>query len=560
MLTKIIRDNKKLRIISLVAAIIVMTVIFVLSAQNGSDSDNVSITFTSLFLGGDLDFAAILNVLVREIAHAVEYAALGAPVYLFASTFPGKEKVKCILSFLFSSLYSVSDEIHQYFVPGRACQLDDVVVDSLGALLSIFVFYLILKALKKRDRERFIREQNEKAGERVINSFSAYIRNEKYEFVPEDMTEFKAFTDCAFKQKLMPMTVNGVRCDKIPEEAFTQLKMTAIRQVVSQSRRTDAFLNVYRKITEQGIIPLCVKGIVCRSLYPEPDSRSSGDEDLLVSADDFEKCASLLDSLGFCRDKNDAADFEIGFTNPDNGVRIELHKSLFSDREDFYNDFNSVLGNLFENKIQIDINGTVIYAPDWDRHFLYILLHSFKHFIQSGVGIRQICDLAIMAQKQKTDLNYIASVCENLGIFAYFNAVLAICCKYFGLDSTEVKKQVPLFDEKTDVEPMVNDMLCGGIYGSESKDRLHTSRMTEKSFSTSGGNNSLLLNSAFPPVRVLKERYKFLENKPWLLPAAWVMRIFAYLNSEHDFSKTVKTGKQRLEMMKKYNIIPNNKK
>lgn len=39
-------------------------------------------------------------------------------------------------------LYAASDELHQYFVPGRACQLRDVVIDGLGVLIGVLAGYL----------------------------------------------------------------------------------------------------------------------------------------------------------------------------------------------------------------------------------------------------------------------------------------------------------------------------------------------------------------------------------------------------------------------------------
>ncbi len=61
-------------------------------------------------------------------------------------------------SLLAAVLYSVSDEIHQYFVPGRACRIFDVGVDSLGALTGILAFVLavvIINSAVLRHRENF---------------------------------------------------------------------------------------------------------------------------------------------------------------------------------------------------------------------------------------------------------------------------------------------------------------------------------------------------------------------------------------------------------------------
>lgn len=44
------------------------------------------------------------------------------------------------LVFIIAVLYAASDELHQYFVPGRSCDLNDFITDCLGISLS-FIFY-----------------------------------------------------------------------------------------------------------------------------------------------------------------------------------------------------------------------------------------------------------------------------------------------------------------------------------------------------------------------------------------------------------------------------------
>jgi VanZ family protein len=61
-----------------------------------------------------------------------------------------------VVPWLLSSLYAVTDEIHQAFVPERACALMDVGIDSAGALFGCLLVLVIWKnsrGAKKQDRE-----------------------------------------------------------------------------------------------------------------------------------------------------------------------------------------------------------------------------------------------------------------------------------------------------------------------------------------------------------------------------------------------------------------------
>jgi len=71
---------------------------------------------------------------IDKFIHLVEYGILG---FLFYRALRASRLAKqvFILAIIFSILYALSDEIHQYFVPGREFDLWDIAADSLGAIL-----------------------------------------------------------------------------------------------------------------------------------------------------------------------------------------------------------------------------------------------------------------------------------------------------------------------------------------------------------------------------------------------------------------------------------------
>ena len=46
-----------------------------------------------------------------------------------------------VFAILFTALYGIVDEYHQYFVPGRFSTVGDWVADLLGAIIFVLVFY-----------------------------------------------------------------------------------------------------------------------------------------------------------------------------------------------------------------------------------------------------------------------------------------------------------------------------------------------------------------------------------------------------------------------------------
>ena len=64
--------------------------------------------------------------------------------------------------------------------------------------------------------------------------------------------------------------------------------------------RTALFLSDEKELEHLGVQPLVMKGIVCRNLYPKPDLRPSGDEDLLIPAKDFAAVDACFYAEGLC--------------------------------------------------------------------------------------------------------------------------------------------------------------------------------------------------------------------------------------------------------------------
>ena len=88
--------------------------------------------------------------LIRKSAHFTLYLILGL-LLINALSEHMTINYKCILiSLLIAFLYACSDEIHQLFVPGRSCELLDIIIDSSGSYTGIMIYYLINKLWRRR--------------------------------------------------------------------------------------------------------------------------------------------------------------------------------------------------------------------------------------------------------------------------------------------------------------------------------------------------------------------------------------------------------------------------
>ena len=125
--------------ISLIIVLSLFVLIFCLSHQSGEESTMTSGWFTSL-LNFIFPFELTENF-VRTMAHFSEFACLSFFMNnLFVSY---KEKLIPLIACALSFFYAITDEIHQIFVPGRACQFLDMMVDLAGIVSGMFVFTIL---------------------------------------------------------------------------------------------------------------------------------------------------------------------------------------------------------------------------------------------------------------------------------------------------------------------------------------------------------------------------------------------------------------------------------
>lgn len=151
------------KVLAFLPCLIVMTVIFVLSNKTGTESmeqsDNMSygivdvideLFHLNLTAEQKADILEFTDRAIRKVAHFGEYMVLAATALFGVLINFGLTKKSYVCCFAFSVIYAVSDEIHQYFVPGRHAQVKDVFIDSAGALLAILIWYFIHRSYLKK--------------------------------------------------------------------------------------------------------------------------------------------------------------------------------------------------------------------------------------------------------------------------------------------------------------------------------------------------------------------------------------------------------------------------
>ena len=105
----------------------------------------------AIFALSSRSFDAVYGVsssnLMSNLYHFLAFFLLA--FFLFISSLKGRmNKKRFFLSGIIVIVYGILDEVHQYFVPGRFCSFNDVLVDTAGIITASIIYFISIKVRK----------------------------------------------------------------------------------------------------------------------------------------------------------------------------------------------------------------------------------------------------------------------------------------------------------------------------------------------------------------------------------------------------------------------------
>lgn len=464
--------------------------------------------------------------------------------------------LRIILTTLVGCALSAGIEYAQYRCALGLAETDNVICNTLGAFLGA-ASLLAAHAIEKHKERAWHTNMTLTTTETQF----LYIAKSAISGgdLPAENVDWPAIFTLANQQKLLPILFEAVRKMPAAEEnvaLFAVTKQQVIGQVLNQTVRSAEFSDLYHKLRSAGLHPIVVKGQLCSRLYPLKDHRISADDDIYIPDAEFMACHEQLLANGLRTgtpaDELASAD-EVSYTKDGSPLYIELHRHLFDSAEDAHDELN----HFFTDINPVEMDGFLAMPPH--EHLLYLILHAYKHFVRSGIGARQFCDIGLWARAYHAEIDWqlLHEQCESVHAATFAAAAFCIAREYLGIDF-----DLPApWDSSIDVEPLLHDTLCGGVYGSNDLTRLHSSTVTLNAVKASRtGEKSSVLSTVFPKREYLERRYPYLKKRPYLLPVAWVQRIAHYASEKqsgtgNSASGSIKLGKERIELMKRYGIM-----
>ena len=223
---------------------------------------------------------------------------------------------------------------------------------------------------------------------------------------------------------------------KVPQQLALQFAGQTI-QLEQRNKAMNAFIaKLIGKLRNEDVYTLLVKGQGIAQCYERPLWRASGDVDLYLSNDNYEKAKKLLLPIATNIEKEERKRLHLGMT-VDEWV-VELHGTMYTKLSRRMNRVaDDVHSDLFYNGNvrSWNDNGVPVFLPSANNDVIIIFNHNINHFFLEGVGLRQICDWCRLLYTYKESLNYglLESRIKKMGLMTEWKAFYNLACRYLGM-------------------------------------------------------------------------------------------------------------------------------
>lgn len=285
------------------------------------------------------------------------------------------------------------------------------------------------------------------------------------EELPKELTEKDAnkLFNIVEKQTVAGLVYDALIRHKISlPRQFIHRMVWTIEQIQQTNQQVNEKLNLLVKLPLTNYV--VVKGQTIASFYPSPLLRMPGDIDFLVR--DYPTACTILRQYWQVELPERLIDKEIAFKY--HGVIYEIHTELLR--------FGCCWHQRYWKKLMlrdfsfVNVDRATVPTLESTIYIVYVFCHLFFHFIREGVGIRQMCDWAVMLHHYRNDIDQdeLKTILKRLGMLKAYRVFGCILVDKLGL--MEFPITIEDYDRKW-TDKILADIFKGGNFGHYARER-----------------------------------------------------------------------------------------
>ena len=306
-------------------------------------------------------------------------------------------------------------------------------------------------------------------------------------------------------------------------------RMKSLRRCILLNAEREKLLE---QLDQMGCWHMPLKGVILQNLYPKPEMRYMGDNDILFDLAYRSRLAELMKENGYTEDSVKGENHDVYFKQP--LYVFEMHIFLFGteDPDAVYRYYRDV-----ESKLLKDGEGCGRRFSDED-FYIYMMAHGHKHFTKGGNGLRFLTDIFVYLERKEAsmDWDYIRAEMKKMEILEFSREQEAFARKLFreGMEQPNAREQ----------ELLLYYLRSGTFGHAETKvENMLMKHTTNGGKVTAWVKVKYLLGRLFPPVEFYEGYMPIAYRYKVLLPFAVVYRLIrAMLTSFGRLTKELKTA------------------
>ena len=235
-------------------------------------------------------------------------------------------------------------------------------------------------------------------------------------------------------------------------EMLNQMKHQMRATLFAHIRLKQTMLQAVGMLREHGIDSVLLKGFGLAQFYPNPNLRQFGDIDLFVGLQKFHEACAVLRAMpgsynwGVILDSGRHFNIEFG----DYSLEIHRVSSEILDDEENAVYMEIERRGLVEEAQEVELEGARLRIPSKDFMVFFTFYHAWHHFLTTGVGWRQLCDIALTLHAYHGQINedYLRRSLEAMHLMQPWQAFGTLMVSHLGLPEAEMPFYTPSMRRK----------------------------------------------------------------------------------------------------------------
>ncbi|MGG7200410.1 nucleotidyltransferase domain-containing protein [Clostridium butyricum] len=393
----------------------------------------------------------------------------------------------------------------------------------------------------------------------LIKILNKSIKNEKIskeDLYDVDYEKLIQEIKCHNVSSLVYYTLEKDVINEIDDNILSEWKKEVFFSNIVQINHITEIKKVLNIFNEKGIKVILLKGLILRNLYPKPELRSMSDADILVENEQYDEAVQCLYECNYILNGN-YNDIHQGFIKP-KALEIEMHNKLINN--DFFDvDFSKYEKEIWDNTTEIEIDGIKSNTLKIEDFIIHLILHMAVHSKLYGFGIRQVYDFAVFINYNYDKINWgkLKMKMNSYGFGKYTEAIILIINKLFNVNIPLSFIKSSISEKSIDI--FISNIMNAGVHGKkELNDDFKMLYESTNHHKDQGLIAKRIVRFIFPGRRTLvefRDKYKYVYINIFLLPIAWLDRIFNEYLGKYGFIQTMKFIDISINILKRRNKL-----